>query len=165
MLAENQVGFRIKKDTLQAATVLWKTIQSKWATQTNSIGNFLKFRKAFDTVDQEISHQKLYGLGVHRNVHILIACYSGDRKQFLKLNSEKSNIQLVKQGVVQRSTLGPLLFFEYINDNGSNSNIFDKFFLYAAESVLIENSPSENGDLIHLQTWLVLYKVYLNHTK
>ena len=162
---ENQFGFRKKKDAVQAATLLWKTIQSVWATKTNSMGIFLNFRKAFDTVDHEILLQKLHSLGVRGNVFALMARYSADRKQFVNVNSENSKLQLVKRGVPQRSILGPLLFPVYINDTGSNANIIGKLLLYADDPVLIENSPSETGDLNYLQTWLALNKLDLNYTK
>ena len=74
LLTENQFGFR-KKDTVQAATLLWKTIQSNWATKTNSMGVFLNFRKVFDTVYHEILLEKLHSLGVRGNVYALMASY------------------------------------------------------------------------------------------
>ena len=165
LLTENQFGFRKKKDTVQAATLFWKTIQSNWATKTNSMGIFLDFRKTFDTVDHEISLQKLHCLGIHGNVYALMASYLTERKQFVNVNSEKSNLQLVKRGVPQGSILGPLLFLVYIDDIASNANIIGKMLLYADDTVLRENSPSETGDLKYLQTWLARNKVDLNYTK
>ena len=153
-----------KKDTVQAATLLWKTIQSSWATKTNSIG-VLDFRKAFDTVDHEILLQKLHSLGVRGNVYALMASYLTERKQFVNVNSENSNLQLVKRGVLQGSILGPLLILVYMDDIGSNANIIGKLLLYADDTVLIENSPSETGDMNYLQIWLALNKVDLNYTK
>ena len=164
LLTENQFGFRKKKDTVQAATLLWKTIQSNWATKTNSMGVFLDFRKAFDTIDHEILLQKLHCLGISGNVYALMAGYLTERKQFVNMNSENSNLQLVKRGVPQGSILGPLLFLVYINDIGSNANIIGKLLLYANDTVLVENSPSETGDLKYLQTWLARNKVDLNYT-
>ena len=42
----------------------------------------------------------------------------------------------------------------YINDIGSNANIDGKVSLHADDTVLMENSPSEAGDLNYLQTKL-----------
>ena len=95
----------------------------------------------------------------------LMVSYSTERKQFMNMNSENSNLQIVKRGVPQGSILGPLLFLVYINDIGSNANIIGKLLLYADDTVLTENSPSETGDLKYLQTWLAQNKVDLNYTK
>ena len=158
LLTENQFVFRRMKDTVEAATLLWKTIQSNWATKTNSMGICLGFGEAFHTVDHEMLLQKLHSLGVRANVHGLMACFLADRKQFVNNFSKTSNLQVVKRGVPQRSILRPLLFLVYINDIGSNANILGKLLLYADDTVLIESSPSETGDLNHFQTWLALYK-------
>ena len=165
ILTENQFGFKKKKDTVQAAMSLWKTIQSKWATKTNSVGVFLDFRKAFDTVDQKISLRKLHSLGVLGKVHALMASYLTNRKQFVNVNSEIFNLQLVERSVPQGSVLEQILFLVYINDIGSNANTIDKLLLYANDTVPIESSPSECGDLNYSQTWLALNKVDLNCTK
>ena len=80
------------------------------------MGIFVDFRKAFDTVDHENLLQKLHSLGVHGNVNALIANYLADSIQFVIVNSENSNIQVVKPGVPQGSILGPLPFFVNIID-------------------------------------------------
>ena len=129
------------------------------------MGIFLDFRKTYDTLDHEIFLQKVHDLGVRGNVHGLIAGYLADRIQFVIVNSENSNLQPVKRGVPQGSILEPLLFLVYINENGSNANIIGKLLLYADDTVLIENSPSETGDPKYLQTWLGLNRVSLNYTK
>ena len=126
------------------------------------MGVFLKSRKAFDTVDHEILLQKLHSLGVRGNVYALMAGCLTERKQFVDVNSQHSDLQLVKRGVPQGSILGPLLFLVYINDIGSNANIIGKLLLYADVTVLIETWPSETRDLNYLQTWLAPNKVELN---
>ena len=46
LLTENQFEFRKKNDTVQAATLLWKTIQSNRATKTLD-GRFSRFSQSF----------------------------------------------------------------------------------------------------------------------
>ena len=130
LLTENQFGFRKTNGTVETATLLWKAIQSNWATKMNSMGVFFDFRKAFDTVDYEHLLEKLHSLGVRGNVCALMASYLADRKQFVNVNSENSNLQLVKRGIPQGSIFWPLLFLSYKNDIGSNANIIRKWFLY-----------------------------------
>ena len=96
---------------------------------------FLIFRKASDTVDHEILLQKLHSLGVRGNVYALMASYLADRKEFRIVNSESSNLQLVKRGVAQGSIPGPLLFLVFIIDIGSNANIIGELLLYADDTV------------------------------
>ena len=93
-----------------------------------------------------------------------MASYLTERKQFVNVNSENSNLQIVKRAVRQGSILGPLLFLVYINDIGPNANIINKLLLYADDTVPIENSPSETADLNYLQTWLALKKIDLNYS-
>ena len=73
-------------------------IDLNWATKTNSIGVFLDFRKVSDTVDHDILLQKLHGLCVRGKVCAVIGSYLADRKQSVNVNSENSNLRLVKRG-------------------------------------------------------------------
>ena len=81
------------------------------------------------------------------------------------MNSENSNFELVKRGVLQLSILGPLQLLVYKNDIGSKANIIIKLLLDAGDIVFIEKSASDTGDLNQLQTWLALSEVDLNYTQ
>ena len=69
ILSDNQYGFRKKKDSIQAATFLWKQIQANWKAKMKTNCFFVDFRKAFDSVDHEVLLQKLYHIGVRGTSH------------------------------------------------------------------------------------------------
>ena len=73
---------------------------------------FLDLKKAFDTVNHKVLLKKLKR--VNKVVaHRLFQNYLSDRKQ---LGNTCSNLEIVKCGVPQGLTLGPLLFLLYLND-------------------------------------------------
>ena len=49
-------------------------------------------------------------------LHKLIQSYLGNRRQFVSINGFESEIKTLSCGVLQDSSLGPLLFLVYIND-------------------------------------------------
>ena len=113
---------------------------------------FFFFRKASDPVDNENLLQILHSLGVHGNVHARMVTYLADMKQIVNVNSETSDLQLIKRGVPQGSFFGPLPFFVYTNGIGSNANMIAKLLLYVDDTVIVESPPSETADLKYLQS-------------
>ena len=90
ILSDNQYGFRKKKDSIQAATFLWKQIQANWKAKMKTNCIFVDFRKAFDSVDHEVLLQKLYHIGVRGTSHKLIADYLAERFQYVRINDKSS---------------------------------------------------------------------------
>ena len=107
MLSDNQYGFRKKKDSIQAATFLWKQIQENWRAKMNTNCICVDFRKAFDSVDHEVLLQKLYHIGVRGTSHKLIANYLAERFQYVRINNKNSAMKSIKRGVPQGSIVGP----------------------------------------------------------
>ena len=72
--------------------------------------------KAFNTVNHDIPLSKLDHYGIRGPAHDLLVSHLSARKQFVEVNSIRSDYKQITCGVPQGSILGPLLFNIYIND-------------------------------------------------
>lgn len=81
-----------------------------------SLGLFLDFRKAFDTIEHYILLNKLNDCRVRGPALQLIGNYLTHRCQHV-VNKRKSGNLNIRSGLPQGSILGPLLFLIYVNDN------------------------------------------------
>ena len=85
MLSESQSGFRKKKDSIQAATFLWKQIQANCKPNNNKL-YFLDITKALDSVYHEVFLQKLYHDGVRGIFPKLAAKCLPDTFQYVRVD-------------------------------------------------------------------------------
>ena len=103
----------------------------------NTVGIFMDlskaFDKAFDTIDHNILLAKLYHYDFRGVSQKWFENYLTCRKQFVSYNSGKSGNEDIKCGVLQGSTLGPLLFILYINDICYTSKLL-KTILFADDT-------------------------------
>ena len=97
--------------------------------------------------------------------------YLSNRRQYVYMNGESSQLKDVTCRVPQGSVLGPLLFLIYINDLPNISNVF-QFFLFADDTNIYyeAESPEQyehvvNKDLKSLHTRLVVNRLALNIDK
>ena len=79
-------------------------------------GVFIDLQKAFDTVNHEILLEKLKHYGIRSKQNDWFRSFLTNRKQYVSMEGFFSQTKIVKCGVPQGSTLGPLLFLIYIND-------------------------------------------------
>ena len=87
---------------------------------------YLDFAKAFDKVPHKRLIQKLKNKGIHGNVLRWIENWLTNRKQAVKVGSEKSSFCEVESGVLQGSVLGPPLFVVFIGDIDDYTPLIDE---------------------------------------
>ena len=143
------------------------------------INIFLDLSKAFDTIDNNILLHKLRFYGLDGSTLLLFESYLRNRRQYVEIDVMQSETLPVKIGVLQGSSLGPLLFTIYINDFPQVSNIFN-FIMYADDTTLYstlnqftdntrhKNESVEsliNYELGKINEWLNINKLSFNKEK
>lgn len=159
LLDANQHGFIRGKSTV---TNLIESI-GDWTeamdSQRTTTIIYIDFKKAFDSVPHQKLILKLKLYGISGNLLSLITNFLSYRTQKTKVGSSVSEMRNVNSGVIQGSSLGPLLFLLYINDissifqSSTSVKIFaDDFKLYACTKTLIDEFKLQN-DLNKLYIW------------
>jgi hypothetical protein len=166
-----QFGFREKHSTALALALLSDKINESFSENKFTIGVFLDFSKAFDTVDHSILLQKLEHYGIRGLALSWFKSYLSNRYQFVHFDGTSSTREKVCCGVPQGSVLGPLLFLLYINDL---CMVSDKLFsiLFADDSNMFLTGTNlddmfniMNQELAKILSWLNANKLSLNIEK
>ena len=134
---------------------------------------FIDFRNAFDTIDHKLLLRKLSVYGASVSAVSWIQSYLSNRKQFIKLGNQSSELLPIKQGVPQGSILGPVLFLLFVND--MPLNISKSTLDIYADDTTISSSASWKEipklqeaileDLQKVEKWSRTNNMYLNPSK
>ena len=74
------------------------------------------YSKAFDTVDYKTLIEKLHKFNIGNNTLHTLLSYLSNRKQFVLIHDQRSDLLDVTHCVPQGSILGPILFNIYVAD-------------------------------------------------
>ena len=165
------IGFRQKHSTSHALISLTEKIKQTIDKGNLACGVFIYLKKAFDTVNHTILLQKLEHYVIRGIPLQWFKSYLTDRKQYVSVCGNTSEILEIKCGVPQGSVLGPLLFLLYINDLAKVSKKLT-FFLFADDrnvyyesSNILDIQKTVNKELRKVRKWLEANRLALSIDK
>ena len=132
-----QFGFRKVKGIKNAILTFTEPILVARDNNEQRVGLFLDLSKAFDSND--ILIKKLKHFGIMGLLGKWFTSYLSDRKQLAQIESVRTSIPHIKQGVPQGSILGPVLFLLSIYIYDLPLNISQAKVLLFADTNIIFN--------------------------
>ena len=171
IISDSQFGFREKHNTTHAILSLIDTVSTSIEKCSHTVGLFLDFSKAFDTINHDILLYKLRHYGIRGKALQWFESYLSGRRQFVTIGGNDSSTVPITCGVPQGSLLGPLLFTIYVNDIQASSSVLS-FILFADDSNLFytHSDPNKlvevlNSELLNVTNWIKANKLSLNKQK
>lgn len=116
LFTNSQFGYRENKSTELATIEFVQKIYHYLDKGKKVASLFFDLTAAFDSVNPKFLEVKLKAMGINGNILKWLISYLENRKIFVSMNSETSNIVNMDIGVAQGSIIGPLLFLIFIND-------------------------------------------------
>ena len=151
LLSSTQFGFRKKRNTELAATLLLDKIRDNTDKGHMTGAIFIDLSKAFDTLSHGQIVESLSSYGIYGTELELFTNYLFNRTQSVRVGPEISNPEKITCGVPQGSILGPLLFLITFNDIATvlkHSNIIT----YADDTVIYFSGKSKESIQDRLQS-------------
>ena len=143
IIYDYQSGFRQGHSTIHAVQTAISSVITSLNSSYHSMGIFIDFSKAFDTIQHSILLKKLDHYGIRGIALDLIKDYLTNRKQCLFWdNNCSSSLMDITTGVPQGSVLGPLFFVIYVNDIINCTGNSVKVIMFADDTNIFISSLS-----------------------
>ena len=112
VIHDNQFGLRKEHSTIHAIQTAISSVVTSLNSSYQSMGIFIDFSKAFDTIKHSVLLDKLRHCGIKGTALKLIRDYLTNRKQYVFYDNQcYSDLCDVSIGVPQGSVLGPLFLY------------------------------------------------------
>ena len=160
LINTNQFSFCSNHSTEHAPISLVETIKKYLDNDKMVCRVFIELQKAFNSVNHEVLLEKLKHYGIRSKENNWFCSFLTNRKQYVSISGFFSQTKIVRCGVPQGSTLGPLLFLIYINDlNNALKKCRVQHFADDTNLLFGDKCPSEiscvmNNELKLLTDWL-----------
>ena len=175
ILSPRQAGFRPGRSTLDQILYLSQSILdgfNKPRPGSRTILSTIDFSKAFDSVWHPALFHKLISAGLPPCFARWTQSFLSDRRASVVYQNHKSRSFRVRQGVLQGSVHGPVLFSLFINDLPASLRSLVSCSLYADDLAIWSSSPSvptaveaTQGALFRLERWSEYWCLPLNPSK
>ena len=147
ILYNKQFGFRKNNSTIEALIKITEKIRESIDKGKFGCGIIIDLREAFDTVNHEILLFKMEHYGIRGSTLKWFKSYLSERKQYVYINGECSELKQITCGVPQGSVLGPLLFLIYINDLPNISKKIDLYLFADDTNIYYEDESLVNVEI------------------
>jgi len=170
LLHKHQFGFQRGKQTEHNLLLLLDKVSKSLNEGKFCLGIFLDIKKAFDCVSHDILFKKLHKLGIRENALSWFKSYLSNRTQKCDVNGKLSDTCNIDIGVLQGSTLGPILFLCFINDLPSSTLLHSLLFADDTACLVSHDSLPElfeiaNRELHKIAVWFKANKLAVNVKK
>lgn len=169
VIPDHQYGFRSYHSTIDQVHRVTQTIERALEEKKFCTAVFLDVEKAFDRVWHEGLLHKISGL-LPGNFCEILKSYLYNRSFKVQYNEAVSNQHVMKAGVPQGSTLGPLLYLLYSADIPENAAT--ELVTFADDTAILSVNDSYDQAVTNLQTatdqvceWAQSSKIKLNEEK